>query len=210
THQKWSYPNSVCLQITASKHKAYREHWAAGELFVPGLGRLRFRDRSDLPPTPAKLITLARNAAGHWHASFALAPGEGRAAGLNAERLGEAMPLVHAAGLSACEGVDVGLEQRSTPTKGKASGRAKHLRRHETRLRKANKSCSRRQHGSKRWMKAKKKQGRLHVRIAGEREAALRHEAQALAKSAAIVCVEDIRLGFMLQNRRHSKAAHDS
>ena len=42
--RKWSYQGSVRLQVDAKKNAAFREHWAAGELFVPGLGRLRFRD----------------------------------------------------------------------------------------------------------------------------------------------------------------------
>lgn len=208
-HHKWTWPGSVRLQVVASKNKAYKESWGDGKLFIPGMGQIKFRDKLSLPPTPAKMLTLSRNAAGQWHVSFALAPGEGKAAKNQEKYFSEPLPIDPKTGLPTCRGLDVGMTNRSTSSCGKVSGRVRHLKRYASRMRQINKSCARKQHGSGHWKEAKRTQGRLHVKIENQRDALILQEAQDLVKDTAIVCMEDMVLAFMLQNKSLSSSAHD-
>lgn len=217
---KWSYPGSVRVQVAAAKNTSFRAHWAAGEVFVPGLGRLRFRDQGyqSLPATPPSLITVSRGAAGHFYVSFACAPGEGKAArqpgnlyaDQQAGRPVAALPLDTTTGLPKCAGLDLGLTDRTVDSNGQKSGRVRHLKRYARNLRTQNKTLARRQRGSGRWLRAKQQLGRTHVRVVNCREAMLRQEARQIVKDNAIICLETIFLGFMLQNRFMAFSAHDA
>lgn len=75
--KKARFPGSIRLQVVAEKNEAFRVAWAAGEIVLPGLGRLLVRESGyDFPKTPPKLITLSRNAANQRHVSFACVKGE--------------------------------------------------------------------------------------------------------------------------------------
>ena len=97
----------VCRQHPAAdqcrENQTYRDHLEAGKLYVLGLGILVFRDTLALPKTPAKLITGARDATGHFYASFVCASGEGK----NAVRPLTALPIQE--GMPKTTGLDFGL-----------------------------------------------------------------------------------------------------
>ena len=226
-HRKHRYPASVRVQIEANKNTQFRDHWAAGQLFIPGLGKLRFRDGGykDLPATPPKLITLARNAAGQWQVSFLCVAQEYRnarrrkqeAAGLPTELGSRPLPLDPRTGMPTVEGLDASVPDRAVSNratednpKGHTLGKTKYLKRCLRRLRHANKSVARKQKGSRRWLKAKRAQGRIHVRVANLRKAEVITQAQAVAARSAIVCVEDLVIAFMLQNRCLAASAHEA
>ncbi len=80
--RKFSYAISVRVQLAADKNQAVREHWSKGQVFIPGLGQLEFRDSGYvLPKTAPSLFTLGRDAAGRIHATFVCVDGEGPWAG---------------------------------------------------------------------------------------------------------------------------------
>ena len=210
--KKWSYPGSVRMQVEASKNIEFRDHWMAGRLFVPGLGKLDFRDSGyTLPATPPKLITVARNAAGHWHVSFRCVPGESKAHAKQAAYLGVPLPMDQITGLPKCEAQDFGISVRATDTQGKKStGRTRHLKRYQSRGKGLQRGLSRKVRGSHRWIKQKNALGRNTFRLANTRDAELRALAKEVVDGCAILCLEDLFLGVMLQNRNLAPAAHDA
>ena len=226
TTRKFSYASSVRMQVYPTRQAGFREHWVnppefvptnppnanpslnrppGTTLFLPGLGLVTYRDSGyDLPTSPPKLITLARDAAGHWFVSFVAVDHTDK----HADKMAQPMP-VDANGLPVIRGLDLGLTDRTTDDLGQTTTRTRHMKRYLSRLRKNNKSLARKRHGSKRWIKAKKSLGRTHVHIANWREYVIRQDAQAIVTNAAIVCVEDLKLAFMLRNRCLAQGAHD-
>ena len=208
TFRRWQHATSVRLQVAADKQADFKDHWAAGNLYVPGLGRLRFRDAQALPATPPKLITLSRNAANQWHVSFLCASGEGLAQKHQAKR-SVALPLDEQ-GLPKTIGLDLSLTSLAIDHDGKALGRERYLKKYQKKLTLRSQQLSRKTRGSRRWQKAARNVGKLHVRIANVREADLKGKAQALVQANAIICLEDFPLAFMLQNQRLSASTHDA
>ena len=208
TFQKWRFGNSVRLQVSADKHADFKDNWAAGQLYVPGLGRLRFRDALNLPATPPKLITVSRNAANQWHVSFLCVAGEGLSGRHQAKR-STALPL-DANGLPETAGLDLSLTSTGIDHDGKALGRERYLKKFQKRLTRRSRQLAKKTKGSRRWQKAARSLGTLNVHIANVRQAALKGKARAFVRANAIVCLEDFLLAFMLQNQHLSASTHDA
>ena len=212
-HQKWSFATSLRQQVVAAKNTAFREAWAAGELVIPGLGRLKVREHGyTWPKTPPSLITLARSAGNTWHVSFVCAPGEGRSSrSRRLEREGKVWePLpVDEHGVPTIEGIDMNLAEKAVSNKHGKLGRKRYLKECASKLRFRNKQLSRRQKGSGRWKKSVRKLGALHDKVANERQHENRAAAQAVADRSAIVCAETLKLGFMLKNKHLAQSIAD-
>jgi transposase len=234
--RKFSYATSIRVQLTADKNQAVREHWAQGEVFIPGLGQLRFKDAGYvLPKTPPSLFTLGRDAAGRIHATFVCVDGEGPWAGEGTVKRKERwnrksreqgqtglaassnllcacapLPIDPKTGLPKIGSIDLGLSSRSTSAEGKKSGRVRHLKRYARRFRRLNKKLSRQQYGSKRWQKTKRDIGRTHTKVVFQRDALLNEEAQSLVADHAILCLETLFLAFLMKNRSLAQSAADA
>ena len=228
--RKLSYATSIRVQLAADKNQAVRDHWARGEVFIPGLGQLRFKDAGYvLPKTPPSLFTLGRDAAGRIHATFVCVDGEGPWAGEGTVKRKERwnrkgrehgatlvagafapLPIDPKTGLPKIGAIDLGLSSRSTSAEGKKSGRVRHLKRYARRFRRLNKKLARQQYGSKRWQKTKRDIGRTHTKVVFQRDALLNEEAQALVQSNAILCLETLFLAFLMRNRSLAKSAADA
>lgn len=198
--QKWSYAHSVRFQVDANKNQNAKEAWAQGVAFLPWAGTLRVRDDRALPEVCPKLITLARDAGGRWHASFAV---DGTALTSNQPRPAvESLTLPHDPdGTPTINGMDPGLIDTAARSNGKKSGRTRYLKKYAKRLRQLNKTQARRKKGSGRWKANRRQLGKLHVRIADCREAGLRELAQEIVAESAILCLEDLNLRALLQTR---------
>ena len=229
--RKFSYGMSIRVQLAADKNQAVRDHWAQGRVFIPGLGKLDFRDSGYvLPKTPPSLFTLGRDAAGRIHATFVCVEGEGPWAGdgslkrkgrLERKRLREQgqgvlvggyapLPVDSETGLPTIDAVDLGLTDRAVTTSGQKSGRVRHLKRYAKRVRFLNKKLSRQTYGSKRWQKTKRDLGRTYTKVTFQRDALLNEQAQELVKSNAILCLETLFLGFLMKNRSLAGSAADA
>ena len=211
--RKYHYPGSIRIQVDEKKNTTFHLAWAAGEIVVPGIGRLKVRESGyAFPKTPPKMITLSRNAAGQFHATFVCVEGEGlssRARRLQQEaKLWNELPK-DALGFPAIEGLDMSLPDLVVSNQHGKMGRIRHLEQYARRMRQANKAVSRKRKGSGRWKKACRRLGKLHTRVADVREATLRKAANQIADRSAIVCVETLRLAFMAQNPRLAKSVHD-
>ena len=234
--RKFSYATSIRVQLAADKNQAVRDHWAQGEVFIPGLGKLGFKDAGYvLPKTPPSLFTLGRDAAGRIHATFVCVDGEGPWAGEGTVKRKERwnrkgreqgqpelaassnllcacapLPLCPKTGLPKIGAIDLGLSSRSTSAEGKKSGRVRHLKRYARRFRRLNKKLSRQQYGSKRWQKTKRELGRTHTKVVFQRDALINEEAQSLVANHAILCLETLFLAFLMRNRSLAKSAADA
>lgn len=203
---RWQHSQSVRFQVNPEKHNDLKNHWDIGEPYIPGLGRLKFRDNLDLPKTTPGMITLSRNAANQYHISFLCAPGEGTSASWTQQ----ALPL-DAQGLPKTNGFDLSLSHVAVDTDGKKLGRKNYLKRCKNKLKKASQGLSRKKHGSGHWKKQARQVGKLHVAVANEREHDLRAHAKEVVKYTAIICMEDNwAIAFLLQNHCLSASAQDA
>lgn len=115
-------------------------------------------------------------------------------------------PIVHQ---KETVGVDVGIKALATLSDGSEFENQKPLRSQINKLRKLNRSLSRRKEGSNRWWKAKRKLGRFYFRIANKRADAHHKASHAIASTYAFIGVEDLHVKGMVKNRRLSLAVSD-
>ena len=105
-------------------------------------------------------------------------------------------------------GADLGVSALATLDDGRKIPAPKPLRRYLQKLRRLNRSLSRKRRGSKNRAKAKTTLARLHRRIADIRADALHKLTTDLSRYATIV-IEDLNVAGMLRNRRLSRAITD-
>jgi len=106
-------------------------------------------------------------------------------------------------------GVDVGVKTLATLSDGRKFENQKPLRNQINKLRKLSRSQSRRQKGSNRWWKAKRKVGRFHAKIANKRADAQHKASHVIASTYAFIGVEDLHVKGMVKNRRLALAVSD-
>ncbi len=210
--RKTTYRYSIRFQVATKKLKSYCEQWEAGLIYIPALGSvLKFRDNRGLPKIPPEMLTLSRNSAGHYHLSF-----------LNKDtRVSELKPL-QSLPMTTCvvngkifnvptvEGMDVSLKEIGVSTDGNKRKRIRYLKRSLKRLKILQKGLARKKKGSGRWKKNKKQIGKLHVHIANQREQGLRDLAQETVTHTAILCLEDLFIQGMMQNRNLAQSLADA
>ena len=107
-------------------------------------------------------------------------------------------------------GVDVGINTLATCSDGMKYENPRALKRYERKLRRANKSLSRKCKGSQNWQKAKKRLGAVHYRIACIREDTHHKATTAIVKRASAIGIETLNISGLLKNRRLAKALSDS
>ena len=157
---------------------------------VPGLVRVRW-SRS-LPSVPSS-VTIERDPAARYFASFVVA-----------------FEPVKLPARDKRVGIDMGITDIIATSDGFKSGNHRHFRGLESRLRRANRSLSRKQEGSRNWRKQRLKVARIHARIADRRKDALDRLSTDLVRSYELICVEDLAVKNMLLNKKLSKAISDA
>ena len=158
--------------------KQFKVDQANSRIFLPKLGWVRYRNSRGVEGTP-KNLTLSMKA-GRWFISVQTerevpAPGP---------RLGVA-------------GIDMGVARFATLSDGSFYVPLASFKRHETALRKANQSLSRKVKFSSNWRKAKARIGRVHHRIACARGDYLHKASTTICKNHAIISVEDLKVAAM-------------
>ena len=146
---------------------------------------------------PDARITSARISlrAGHWYASIAVDDGLD-------------LPPVTDHGKPAI-GVDLGVKTMAVCSDGVMYDAPKPLRALLGKLRRANKSLSRKVRGSANWHKQVDAVARLHARIADIRVDAIHKATTDIVRRAGSVSVEDLNVAGMVRNRRLSRAISD-
>ncbi|KVC79353.1 RNA-guided endonuclease InsQ/TnpB family protein [Burkholderia ubonensis] len=156
---------------------------ANSRIFLPKLGWLRYRNSRDV-------LGAVRNATvsqsgGKWFVS------------IQTEREVE-QPIPQ--GTSAI-GIDVGIARFATMSDGTYFAALNSFKRHETRLRRAQRAMSRKTKFSSNWKKAKARIQRIHARIGNARRDYLHKATTTISQNHAMVRIED------LQVRNMSKSA---
>ena len=155
---------------------------ANSRLFLPKLGWLRMRLSRDVLGA-VKNVTVSASG-GKWFVS------------IQTEReVSQPIPTGDAVG------IDMGVARFATLSDGTFVAPLNSFRRHETALRKAQQSMSRKQKFSSNWKKAKAKVQRIHSRIGNARRDFLHKATTTISQNHAMVCIED------LQVRNMSKSA---
>ena len=107
-------------------------------------------------------------------------------------------------------GVDVGINTLATCSDSTKYENPRALKRYERKLRRANKSLSRKVFLSKNWHQAKKCLGAVHYRIANIRKDAHHKASTAIVRSASAIGIEMLNISGLLKNRKLAKALSDA
>ena len=174
----------------------------AGRVQLDGLGKLRFRVTQPLEGR-LRSVTVRRNAAGQWFATFT-ADGVARPA---------AAPAAHGA-----VGIDLGLKDAAVLSTGETVAAPKHLAAQQARLRRYQRqyvrqrdAAARRQgldparplpkgtriEVSNRMRKTKRRIGRLHVRVADARRDHQHQLTARVVQQAEVIAIEDLAVKAM-------------
>jgi putative transposase len=159
--------------------KQFKLDQVNGRIFLPKLGWMRLH-------LSRAVVGAARNAtvslrAGKWSVS------------IQTERKVEA-PVPQA---TSAIGIDVGIARFATFSDGGFLAPLNSFRRHEARLRHAQRALGRKVKFSQNWKKAKARVHRIHVRISNARGDYLHKATSAISKNHAMVCIEDLRVKNM-------------
>lgn len=139
-----------------------------------------------------KSVTISKQA-GHWLAAINI----------------DTEDLPHQRKNQASVGVDLGVTDMAVLSTGERVEGPKAYRKALKRIRFLNKELSRRQKGSKNWMKTRQKLAKVHYRIACLRKDALHKLTTNLVLHNRVIGIEDLNVSGMLKNRHLSRAIAD-
>ncbi|WP_455289570.1 RNA-guided endonuclease InsQ/TnpB family protein [Cupriavidus necator] len=148
-------------------------------IFLPKLGWLFYRN-SRRTLGVLKNVTVSQ-ACGKWFVS------------IQTEREVE-QPVPQA---TSAIGIDMGITRFATFSDGKYLAPLNSFKKHEARLRRAQRSMSRKQEFSSNWKKAKARVQRIHSRIGNARSDFLHKASHAISQNHAMVCIEDLQVKNM-------------
>lgn len=120
--------------------------------------------------------------------------------------LAEALPQTVGEGTV---GVDLGIAHLATMSNGEVVDAPKPLAQKLTKLRRLQRSVSRKQRGSRNREKAKRKVARLHLRIRNIRNDCLHRLTTKLCRENQAVVIEDLNVAGMVHNRHLARAIAD-
>jgi putative transposase len=151
-----------------------------GELLkLPKLGALKVR-WSRLPAGIPKLVTVSRDAAGRYFASFMVEE--------KVQPLPEKPNGV---------GVDLGVKHVAVTSDGERFGDVRPLRRIRRRLKHAQRLLARKRKGSGNWHRQRQCVARLHARLADARRELLHQTSHRLIAGAGLIAIEDLNVKGM-------------
>ena len=104
-------------------------------------------------------------------------------------------------------GIDVGIKTLAVLSDGVQYENQVLLRSRLRKLKRLNRELSRRQEGSGRWNRTRKKLVKLHRRIANKRLDYTHKMTTGIARTYRIIGVEDLNVPGMLRNRRRTRQA---
>ena len=162
-----------------------------GKLRLPKIGDIAVRWSRDLPSEPSS-VTVIKDAAGRYFASFVV------------QAAGDPLPE---SGVET--GIDLGLTHFAVLSDGRKVANPRFLRRAERRLRKAQRTLSRKAPGSSNRGKARIRVARVHARVADARRDWLHKESTRIIRDSQAVYVEDLCVAG-LGRTRLAKSVHDA
>ena len=160
---------------------------------VPKVGWIRFRDKSNFKGLKKiNNITISKSSSGKYFAS------------ISAEVY---IPCFEKTNQNV--GIDLGLKDFCILNDGTKFENPKFLVANEKRLRLLQKSLSRKNQGSKNYMKAKLKLAKFHEYIVNSRKDYLHKISLFLVKNYDILCSETLRVKNMIKNHKLAKSISD-
>jgi putative transposase len=159
---------------------------------LPRLGRLRLKERGYLPTSARLLSATVSEQAGHWYVSVLVA-----------------QEHVSRANSGPVVGVDLGVKTLATLSDGTVIANPRHLKRQLKKLKRLQRAVSRKRKGSQNRKKAVRTLARLHRQIANQRANTLHQLTTSLAKTKAVVVIEDLNVSGMLKNHHLAQAIAD-
>ncbi|KFG09494.1 transposase [Streptomyces scabiei] len=163
-----------------------------GKLRLPKIGDLKVRWSRSLPSAPAT-VTVVKDAAGRYFASFVVETDA-------SEVLPEMTPEI---------GIDLGLGHFAVLSDGTKVDSPRFLRRAEKRLKKAQRTLSRKEKGSRNRDKARVKVARAHAQVADARREFHHQLSTRIIRENQAVAVEDLAVKG-LARARLAKSVHDA
>ena len=152
---------------------------ANSRIFLPKLGWLHYRNsRNVLGEVRNATVSMS---AGKWFVS------------IQTQREVE-RPVPQA---TRAVGIDVGVTRFATLSDGSYLAPLNSFKRHEARLRRAQRTMSRKQKFSSNWKKAKARVQRIHARIGNARRDYLHKATTTVSQNHAMVCIEDLQVRSM-------------
>lgn len=152
---------------------------ANARIFLPKLGWLRYRKSRNVQGQLRNVTVSER--AGRWFVSI--------------QTLREVCAPVPQA--TTAVGIDMGIARFATLSDGTFLAPLASFKKHEVRLRRYQRSMSRKRKGGSNWKKAKAKVQRLHARIADCRQDFLHQASSRIAQEHALVVIEDLQVRNM-------------
>jgi putative transposase len=162
-----------------------------GKLRLPKIGDVPVRWSRPLPSAPSS-VTVIRDCAGRYFASFVVETEPGA--------LPAAEPVV---------GIDLGLTHFAVLSDGTKIASPRFLRRAEKKLRRVQRSLSRKQDGSRNRDKARITVARAHARVADARREFHHQLSTALIRDNQAVAVEDLCVKGLARTRL-ARSVHDA
>src|SRR5438067_1450343 len=107
-------------------------------------------------------------------------------------------------------GIDLGIKTLATTSDGVVSENQKHYRRGLGRIKGLSKGLSRKVEGSQKWWKNSKKLAKAHYRVACQRQDTLHKMTTYLARTYALIGLEDLNTKGMLTNHCLAQAVSDA
>jgi putative transposase len=159
---------------------------------LPRLGRMRLKERGYLPTSAKILSATVSEQAGHWYVSLVV----------EVEQL---VPVN--SGLAV--GVDLGVKGLATLSDGTEEPNPRHLRSSLKKLKRLQRAVTRKRKGGQNHRKAVRKLAALHRKIANQRAHASHQLTSRLAKTKAVVVIEDLNISGMLKNHHLAQAIGD-
>jgi putative transposase len=165
----------------------------AGAIQLLRLGRLRLKERGYLPTGGVHILSATvSEQAGHWYVSVLVEQEHN-------------VPV----NTGAVVGGDLGVKTLATLSDGAIEPNPHHLRSALTRLKRLQRAVSRKQKGSRNRKKAVARLAALHRTVANQRANTLRQFTSRLAKTKAVVVIEDLNVSGMLKNHHLAQAIAD-
>ena len=167
--------DSVRLTLD-QRHASKKRRWESGEVVIPGLGALKYRDRRH-PHKYPKMATLRRDAIGRYFVTVTIDE-----------------PAVQRPSTTRVVGIDLGLKDLMVLSTGEKIGNPRPLRCSMRRLKRAQRALSRKRRASKRYRKQKEKVARLHARVKDTRSDVQHKLTRRLVDENQILCVESLNV----------------
>lgn len=160
---------------------------------IPGLGWVRMREQVRF--TGKIMSATVSRVADRWFVSIAVDTPDA-----------SHLPKAENQGVA---GVDLGVSALATVSTGEKIDGPKAHKRLLNRLRRLSRSLSRKTKGSRNRLKARRRIGRIHARIANIRSDALHKLTTELTRCFHTICIEDLNVKGMMRNRHLSRSVAD-